>query len=76
VFADAFDDVETYRRSVPADGYLAPLLSKQHFIVVVAMKGDELVGASPPTSSTSSSKTGGRSTSTISPWQKAIGAKV
>lgn len=44
VFADAFADVETYRRSVPSDGYLARLLSKQHFIAVVAMKGDELVG--------------------------------
>jgi aminoglycoside 3-N-acetyltransferase I len=44
VFGEAFDEVDTYQRSVPSDGYLTRLLSKQHFIAVVAMKGEEVVG--------------------------------
>ncbi len=44
VFGEAFDEVDTYQRSVPSDDYLARLLSKQHFIAVVAMKGEEVVG--------------------------------
>jgi aminoglycoside 3-N-acetyltransferase I len=44
VFGEAFDEVDTYQRSVPSDDYLTWLLSKQHFIAVVAMKGEEVVG--------------------------------
>src|SRR5215467_3402274 len=44
VFGEAFDEVDTYQRSVPSDDYLTRLLSKQHFIAVVAMKGQEVVG--------------------------------
>jgi aminoglycoside 3-N-acetyltransferase I len=44
VFGEAFDEVDTYQRSVPCDDYLTGLLSKQHFIAVVAMKGKEVVG--------------------------------
>jgi aminoglycoside 3-N-acetyltransferase I len=44
VFGEAFDEVDTYQRSVPCDDYLTRLLSKQHFfIAVVAMKGKEVV---------------------------------
>jgi aminoglycoside 3-N-acetyltransferase I len=44
VFGEAFNEIETYQRSVPDDDYLTRLLTKQHFIAVVAMKGDEVVG--------------------------------
>jgi aminoglycoside 3-N-acetyltransferase I len=44
VFAQAFDDVDTYQRFAPDDDYLTRLLSKQHFIAVAAMKGEEVVG--------------------------------
>jgi aminoglycoside 3-N-acetyltransferase I len=44
VFGEAFDEIDTYQRSVPSDDYLTRLLSKQHFIAVVAMKGEEIVG--------------------------------
>src|SRR5215472_9989354 len=44
VFGEAFDDVDTYQRAVPSDDYLTGLLSKQHFIAIVAMKGEEVVG--------------------------------
>ena len=44
VFGEAFDEVDTYQRSGPSDDYLTRLLSKQHFIAVVAVKGEEVVG--------------------------------
>ena len=44
VFGDAFGEVETYQQSVPSDDYIARLLSKQHFIAVVAIKNEEVVG--------------------------------
>jgi aminoglycoside 3-N-acetyltransferase I len=44
LFGEAFEDIETYQRSVPSDDYLRQLLSKQHFIALVAMKGAEVVG--------------------------------
>ena len=44
VFGEAFDEVDTYQRSVPSDDYLTRLLRKQHFIAVVATKGKEVVG--------------------------------
>lgn len=44
VFGEAFDEVDTYQRSVPSDDYLTRLLGKQHFIAVVAMKDGEVAG--------------------------------
>ena len=44
VFGEAFGEVDTYQQSVPSDDYLTQLLSKQHFIAVVAMKSEEVVG--------------------------------
>jgi aminoglycoside 3-N-acetyltransferase I len=44
VFGDAFGEVDTYQGSVPSDDYLTRLLSKQHFITVVAMSGEDVVG--------------------------------
>src|SRR5215475_2281346 len=44
VFGEAFGEVETYQGSVPSDDYLTRLLSKQHFIAVAAMNGEEAVG--------------------------------
>src|SRR5215210_5404116 len=44
VFGEAFNEIETYQRAVPSDGYLQALLSRPHFIVLAAMDGDEVVG--------------------------------
>lgn len=44
VFGEAFEEIDTYQRSIPSDDYLRGLLSKRHFIAVVAMKGEEVVG--------------------------------
>ena len=44
VFGEAFDEVDIYLRSAPSHDYLTRLLSKQHFIAVVAMKSEEVVG--------------------------------
>jgi aminoglycoside 3-N-acetyltransferase I len=44
VFGEAFDEIDTYQRSAPSDDYLSRLLTKQHFIAVVAMNGSEVVG--------------------------------
>jgi aminoglycoside 3-N-acetyltransferase I len=44
VFGEAFGEVDTYQHLVPSDDYLAQLLSKQHFIAVVAMNCEEVVG--------------------------------
>jgi aminoglycoside 3-N-acetyltransferase I len=41
---EAFDEIDTYQRSAPSDDYLSRLLTKQHFIAVVAMNGSEVVG--------------------------------
>ena len=42
------DDVtlhsETYQNAIPSDEYLTDLLGKEHFIVVVAMMGEAVVG--------------------------------
>jgi len=44
VFGQAFEDVESYQAAVPTDDYLRTLLSKPHFIVVVALRDGEVVG--------------------------------
>jgi aminoglycoside 3-N-acetyltransferase I len=36
VFAEAFGQIDTYQRSIPGDDYLKQLMTKQHFIAVVA----------------------------------------
>ena len=44
VFGEAFGDQDTYQHSVPSDEYLERLLDKQHFIAVVALKDEKVVG--------------------------------
>ena len=44
VFGEAFEDIPRYQSAIPSDAYLQSLLAKPHFIVVVAMKGNEVVG--------------------------------
>jgi aminoglycoside 3-N-acetyltransferase I len=44
VFGEAFGDIATYQHAVPSEEYLGRLLSKPHFIAVVAIAGDEVVG--------------------------------
>ncbi|MDJ0726823.1 MAG: AAC(3)-I family aminoglycoside N-acetyltransferase [Prochloraceae cyanobacterium] len=44
VFGDAFDEVDIYCKSQPKTDYLRKLLSKEHFIVLVALKHTEVVG--------------------------------
>ena len=45
VFGEAFEDLNAYQGAVPNDSYLKSLLSKQHFIVLVALsESNEVVG--------------------------------
>ncbi len=44
VFAEAFADVATYQHALPSDAYLSRLLSKEHFIAVAALNGENVVG--------------------------------
>src|SRR6516165_8751843 len=44
LLGEAFGEIDTYQHSVPGDDYLTRLLTKQHFIAVVAMNGKEVVG--------------------------------
>ena len=44
VFGEAFGEVDTYQHFLPSDEYLTRLMSQQHFIALVAMKGEEIVG--------------------------------
>ena len=44
VFGDAFDDRDTYQGAVPDDAYLQSLMASPHFIVVVAVTADKVVG--------------------------------
>jgi aminoglycoside 3-N-acetyltransferase I len=44
VFGEAFGEIDTYQQAVPSNAYLVRLLSKAHFVAVVAMTGKEVVG--------------------------------
>jgi aminoglycoside 3-N-acetyltransferase I len=44
VFGEAFDEIDTHQHFIPSDDYLTGLLSKPHFIALVAMRGEEVVG--------------------------------
>lgn len=44
VFGEAFEDRETYGRAPPSEDYLTRLLDKDHFIAIVCLSGEELVG--------------------------------
>lgn len=44
VFAEAFDDVETYEGAPAGDTWVSDLLAKPHFIAVAAFEAGEVVG--------------------------------
>jgi len=44
VFGQAFNEQDTYQGKVPSDKYLEALLSKEHFIALVALDKDGVVG--------------------------------
>jgi aminoglycoside 3-N-acetyltransferase I len=44
MFGEAFNERETYQGAVPSDAYLTAVLAQPHFIAVVALAGDEVVG--------------------------------
>lgn len=44
VFGEAFEEPDTYRSAMPSERYLRNLLGKQHFIALVALAGDTVVG--------------------------------
>lgn len=44
VFGEAFGEIDTYQQAVPGDDYLARLLGREHFIAVVAMAAEVVVG--------------------------------
>jgi aminoglycoside 3-N-acetyltransferase I len=44
VFGEAFGDMDAYQSAVPRDAYLRSLLAKPHFIALVAIASDKVVG--------------------------------
>jgi aminoglycoside 3-N-acetyltransferase I len=44
LFGQAFNELSTYQDHVPSDAYLKSLLNQSHFIVVVALDRDTIVG--------------------------------
>ncbi|MBU9674865.1 GNAT family N-acetyltransferase [Planococcus sp. CP5-4] len=44
LFADAFEEKETYLGNPPSDSYLLSLLAKEHVLVCTALSGGELAG--------------------------------
>jgi aminoglycoside 3-N-acetyltransferase I len=44
VFGQAFEDPKTYQGAIPGDDYLRSLLGKPHFIALVALDADRVVG--------------------------------
>jgi aminoglycoside 3-N-acetyltransferase I len=44
LFADAFNDADTYASEPPDDTYLAGLLAKEHIVALVAVADDEVLG--------------------------------
>jgi len=44
VFGEAFAEPDTYQSAMPSEGYLQALLGQQHFIALVALDGDTVVG--------------------------------
>jgi len=44
VFGEAFNEPDTYQGKVPGEAYLRALLSKEHFIVLVALEEHKVVG--------------------------------
>ena len=44
VFGEAFGDPETYGGAIPSDAYLEQLLAREHFIALVAVKNDKVIG--------------------------------
>jgi len=44
LFADAFEDAESYAGDPPDDAYLAALLEKPHVVALVAVASDAVVG--------------------------------
>src|SRR4051794_22396983 len=44
VFGTAFNEEDTYGDAIPSDHYLKSLLSKPHFITLVAINSGEVVG--------------------------------
>jgi aminoglycoside 3-N-acetyltransferase I len=45
LFADVFAEPETYAAHPPDDAYARAVLAKEHVIAVVALAGDDIVGA-------------------------------
>lgn len=45
LFAEAFEDAESYLSAQPDDAYLADLLAKPHVILLAAWRGDAMAGA-------------------------------
>ena len=44
MFGEAFGELATYQDRVPGDEYLAQLLAKPHFIAVVALTDNQVIG--------------------------------
>jgi aminoglycoside 3-N-acetyltransferase I len=44
VFGDSFEEPQTYQDAIPSDAYLTSLLEKNHFIALLALDENKVVG--------------------------------
>ena len=44
LFGRAFEDPQSYHSAPPSDGYLTDLLARDHTHVVVALRGETVIG--------------------------------
>jgi aminoglycoside 3-N-acetyltransferase I len=76
VFGEAFDEADTYQAAIPSEEHLAGLLSKKHFIAIVAMTREQVVGGLAAYVLDKFERDRRRSTSTILRFKRPIGAGV
>ena len=75
VFAEAFNDVDSYDDHPPSDAYLDRVLAKDDVIALVALADDKVVGGLVAYELAKLRANGARSTSTTSPWPSPIVAR-
>jgi hypothetical protein len=74
LFAQVFDDPESYDASRPSEGYLRDLLAKEHVIVLAALADGAVVGGLVAYELSKLSRPGGRFTSTTLPSRRLTAA--
>lgn len=75
IFGEAFEEMDTYQSAVPGEAYLRDLLGQPHFIALVALEGDAVIGGLAAYALQKSSKCAKNSTFMISRSRPSIAGK-